>query len=295
MPLHAKAGNTNMAIRTEPRLQPNRRLTKSRTAPQPEFVAENVAIPSQRVRSLDALRGFDMFWIIGGDAVATCLARLSPNETTNGVLSQFAEHSSWEGLQCYDVVFPLFIVIMGVALTHSIGNRIDSLEKRKAVLLKIFRRTVLLFLLGLVYNGFFLFEGFDHLRLFGVLQRLSLVYGITSLLMVFTSRKTQGIVGASLLLLYWGLMRWIPVPGFHLGDLSPDGNAANYLDRLLLMPHQMYTTLGDPEGLLSTIPAVSTCLLGVFAGYWLRSSRPDVRKVVGLGVAGVACIALGLM
>lgn len=236
-----------------------------------------------------------MLWIIGGDAIASSLSGVSENSKTQAVLDQFSEHVKWSGLHFYDIIFPLFIVIMGVALPHSIGDQLASGVGRKQILTKIFRRTAILFLLGLVYNGLFLFHGLDHLRLFGVLQRLALTYGATSVLMVYTKREVQAYVGIGMLLLYWAMLAWIPVPGFALGTLSPDGNVANYVDRLILMRHQMYTPYGDPEGLLSTIPAVSTCLLGVFAGYWLQSDRAEKRKALGLALAGVGCTALGLL
>jgi len=278
------------------RLQPRRtHLPARRIARWHDVASKTKAVPAQRIRSLDALRGFDMLWIIGGDAVAASIANISHNSRTETVMTGFSEHVPWVGLHFYDLIFPLFIVIMGVALPHSIGERLEQGESRRSVLGKIFRRTALLILLGLVYNGLFLFQGWEQLRLFGVLQRLGLAYCATSVLMVFTSRKTQAAVGVGLLVLYWALMNWIPVPGYPLGTLSENGNAANYLDRLLLLRHQMFTSYGDPEGLLSTIPAISTCILGVFAGYWLQSDRPKQRKAVGLVLAGIACIGLGLL
>ena len=234
-----------------------------------------------------------MFWIIGGDAIASEIGKLWPTPLVQGLAAQFSEHVEWEGFHYYDMIFPLFLFIIGVALPFSIGKRLEEGASKADVLKKIAQRTALLFLAGLVFNGLLGFPGWEHLRIFGVLQRQALGFGIAATLMVLTKPRTQAIVAVAILFVYWAILRWVPVPGHLLGSMTPDGNVANYLDRLMLLPGQMYEKYGDPEGLLSTIPAVSTALIGVFAGRLLQSPRAEREKVAWLVGAGAACLVLG--
>lgn len=235
-----------------------------------------------------------MFWIVGGDALFGAIAALSASPAVKAVCAQVTDHVEWEGFRFYDMIFPLFLFIIGVALPFSIGRRLEAGESRRSVFAKVLRRTTILFAIGLVYNGILHFDGWDHIRFFGVLQRQAIGYGAAATLLIYTKPKTQAIVGVSILFVYWAILALIPVPGHSLGSMDQWGNVPNYVDRLILAPHQMYEKYGDPEGPVSMIPAVSTALLGVFAGYWLRSARPPERKALGLFVAGLVCLALGL-
>lgn len=246
-----------------------------------------------RLRSLDALRGFDMFWIIGGDAIIAEIGKLSGNGAMLAVSEEFSRHMPWAGVRFYDLIFPLFLFMIGTAIPFSLGRRLELGEDRRSIVRKVVRRTLLLIAFGLLYNGLISFQGWDHIRFFGVLQRLALGYFMAALLFLFTKPKTQLWVLAGVLLGYWALMAWIPVPGAPKG-YSEWSNVANYLDRLILQPHQMYEKYGDPEGPLSTVPAIGTALLGVFAGRWLKSTRTPERKALGLVLAGIACLGLGL-
>ena len=250
--------------------------------------------PSARLRSLDALRGFDMFWIIGGDALVSEIAKLAPNPAVQALCAQFSEHVEWEGFHYYDMIFPLFLFIIGAVLPFSIGKRLESGEPKAAVFQKVIQRTALLFFAGLVFNGLLQFPGWAHVRIFGVLQRQALGYGFAATLMIYTKPRTQAVVGVAILFVYWAIMALIPVPGHPLGSMTEWGNVANYVDRLILLPGQMYEKYGDPEGPLSTIPAVTTALIGVFAGYLLKSSKPDRQKILTLVAAGAVCLVLGV-
>src|SRR5579862_5540580 len=241
---------------------------KPRTKAKPK-----AAPPAVRLRSLDALRGFDMFWIIGGDEIASQIGKLSKNEHVQAVTVQVSDHMPWAGFRFYDMIFPLFLFMIGTAIPFSIGKRLEQGESREKIVWKVIRRTLVLILLGLLYNGLLNFAGWDHIRFFGVLQRQAIGYCAASLLFLFTKPRTQIILVVAILLGYWALMAWAPVPGVPRGTYTEWGNFANYVDRLILQPHQMYEKYGDPEGPVSMIPAVATGLLGVFAGRWLKSAN----------------------
>ena len=253
----------------------------------------NREAPSLRLASLDTLRGFNMFWIIGGAELVRAIAEKFSHPIIKSVSDNLTEHVEWEGFHFHDMIFPLFLFIIGIALPFTMAKRVAQGETKPVLIGKILRRTVTMLLLGLVYSGLLQFKGFDHLRLFGVLQRLAFGYCAAALLLLFTGPRVRLAVVVALLLGYWALLVFVPVPGFPHGDMTPNGNVANYVDRLLLQPGQMYEKYGDPEGPLSTFPAIATALLGVFAGEWLRGSRRPERTALGLALAGIACLALG--
>lgn len=246
--------------------------------------------PSQRLVSLDVLRGFDMFWIVAAGGVVRALNKISDQGAVDFVARQLT-HVEWEGFRFLDLVFPLFVFIVGVAMVFSLGKSIAEAGKA-ATYRKIFRRALLLFLLGIFYSGG-LSHGIEGIRLLGVLQRIALAYLFAGL--IFTRWSVRGVVVACpvLLVLYWVLMTFVPVPGVGAGCFEPGKNLANYVDSRWL-PLKKYDGTWDPEGLLSTLPAVATCLLGVLAGLLLK--RKDVRpqrKVLILLAAGAGGVILG--
>lgn len=251
--------------------------------------------PDDRLLSLDALRGFNMFWIITGEDIVSEFLSKFHNKFIHAVSLNLTDHVEWEGFHFYDMIFPLFLFIIGVALPYTLAKRIAKGDSRKQIGLKILKRTLIMLILALLYAGILEFKGLDHLRIMGVLQRLALGYGIAATILLFTKVRAQAAIAAGLLILYWILMTHIPVPGVPLGSMTQMGNVANYLDRRMFLPGQLYTSYGDPEGLLSTIPAVSTALLGVLCGQWLRSHRTQQKKALGLAAAGIVCIALGYL
>jgi predicted acyltransferase len=167
---------------------------------------------------------------------------------------------------------------------------------KSAALARTARRVVLLFLLGLIYNNLLQFH-FDTLRMTGVLQRIAVCYGITALIFLFTKVRTQVILFVAILLGYWAVLMYVPSPESRAGDLSMETNLAGYLDRHYLPGkiYKAYYGYGDNEGLLSTIPAVATTLLGVLAGHWLLSDRNRWAKAAGLVIMGLACLGLGML
>lgn len=262
----------------------------------------NVATVSRKKRlvSLDALRGFDMFWIIGARAIATGLVSL--NLPGISVLSHQLYHTKWNGFTFYDLIFPLFIFITGVSLMLSLQKRLTRGDDRKLIVRHILIRTVVLFLLGIVYNGISTHQPImSGIRLMGVLQRSALCYFFASMMVLYTKPRTWVATVAGILLGYWALMRFVPVPGYGAGVLTDQGNLAHYIDSLLL-PGRLYFGTWDPEGLLSTIPALATCLLGVLTGKWLRTDEwrngqtlDENRRAMYLFLAGGALVVLGLI
>jgi predicted acyltransferase len=254
---------------------------------------ETTVSPPERLTSIDALRGFDMFWIIGGDEVANAVAKWWGPQA-DSFAEQF-EHVAWEGFRFYDLIFPLFLFTVGVVLPFSLRKYMVGEHPKGKALGRIARRVVLLFLLGLIYNRLLRFD-FVNLRVTGVLQRIAICYGITSIIFLFTRARTQAILFVAILVGYWAILTYVPAPESNkAGDLSIETNLAGYLDRHYL-PGKIYKSyygFGDNEGLLSTIPAVATALLGVLAGHWLLSNRNRWIKALGLALAGAACLGLG--
>lgn len=264
------------------------RPTMSKPAPS-EPVA---AVPQrpQRVHSIDALRGFDMFWIIGGDALAFAILSRMDQPWANTLAQQF-EHVAWEGFRFYDLIFPLFLFMVGCVLPYSLDK---YRGQPRAVYLRIARRVAALVLLGLILNGLLQFD-WENLRLTGVLQRIGICYGLAALLFLHTRLPGQIVAIAAVLLGYWALLAWVPTPGGLAGDFSIEGNLAGWLDRNFLPGKilEEYYGFGDNEGILSTIPAVATVLIGALAGHWLRGSRGEWSKALGLLLAGVVCLVVG--
>ncbi|MBD0327641.1 MAG: DUF1624 domain-containing protein, partial [Pyrinomonadaceae bacterium] len=202
-------------------------------------------------------------------------------------------HAEWHGWTPTDLIFPFFLFIVGISITLSFARRVENGGNERALLLSIVRRTLILVALGLVLAGFPYFD-FNTIRIPGVLQRISVCYFISSVIFLHTRWRTQAIIAAALLLLYWLLLTLVPVPVYGAGDLSKEGSLASYLDRLILGPHiWKQGKVYDPEGILSTIPAISTTLCGVLAGHWLRARRSQLETVGGLFFAGVCAVTVG--
>jgi len=244
-----------------------------------------------RVASIDALRGFDMFWISGGDNLIHTLFQALPIPLL-AVLNRQFDHVEWAGFHFYDLIFPLFVFIVGVVLPFSLTRRLEAGGDRRQLYQHAFKRLFLLLLLGLIYNGLLDFN-FHQLRILGVLQRIAIAYFFATLLVMNLKVRGQVIATGLILLIYWALMAWVPVPGFGRGVFTPQGNLAAYIDqRFLPRPFCCYD-YGDNEGIISMLPAVGTCMLGALAGHWLRTSNSQRRKALGLVVAGLACLGVG--
>lgn len=262
------------------------------TLESPAHTTISPAQSSGRLLSIDALRGFNMFWILGADEWVAALASTHRNGFTALLATQMS-HSAWEGLTFYDLIFPLFLFIVGVSVVFSLSKIIQQKGKSGAIK-RVIVRSVLLFGLGVIYYGGFS-NAIGDIRLLGVLQRIALCYLFASLL--FISLKPRGLVAvcAVLLLGYWALMALVPVPEIGAGHYEAGRNLANYVDSIYL-PLSKWNGSWDPEGLLSTLPSIGTCLLGVLAGLFLRNGTiPAQKKVFWLCATGVVSLLLGFL
>src|SRR4051812_36231938 len=277
---------------------------------------------SRRMIAIDALRGFDMFWILGADDMVYALKALGGGAITAGVAAQLS-HKDWRGFAFYDMIFPLFVFIVGVSLVFSLSRSLQE-EGQSKTHWKIIRRFVILYVVAVFYYGGFSNSWPDGIRLVGVLNRIALCYLFAAL--IFCHFRWRAIVGicATLLLLYWGLMSFVPFPDVrpgaengqpvtrpltarHVSELNFDSshrlrgvfepglNLAHYVDQKYL-PGKKWDGTWDPEGILSTIPAVGTCLLGVLAGLLLQTTNvEEKRKVRILILGGAVMVAAGFL
>ena len=246
-----------------------------------------------RLLSLDALRGFDMFWIMSGEQIVHALARTTGWPVFT-VMSDQLHHTVWNGFTFYDMIFPLFLFIAGTALPFSVTHQLRSSTK-KQVIGKMLRRTLILVLLGLVVNGALRFNGLENTRFPSVLARIGIAWFFAGLIYLGGGLRWQIGWLIGLLLGYWAVMNWVPVPGFGAGVLTMQGSLESYIDRLLL-PGRLHDGIHDPEGVLSTIPAIGTALLGVLTGsflQWESTAWPMWKKAAALAAGGALLVLMG--
>lgn len=246
---------------------------------------------NQRLYSIDALRGFDMLWIMGGAEFIIALHKWLHMDFT-AVLATQMEHVPWHGFHFYDIIFPLFLFLAGVSFPFSFRKRRQQGQSTRQIVAHIVRRMVILVLLGMLYNGFLSFEW--PARYASVLGRIGIAYGLAALMAMFLSRKTQYIIFGSILVLYWAALMLVPVPGVGAGILTPDKCLVGYIDRLLL-PGRFYFEHYDPEGILSTFPAIATAQLGIFCGFILQKDTVAYRKVFQLAMLSICLIIGGVL
>ena len=246
---------------------------------------------STRLLSLDALRGFDMCWILGLSTVLSqMLNRAFPaSPIVTDIATQF-KHVDWAGFRFYDLIFPLFLFLAGVSLAIALPRRLAR-EGRGATVRHLLARAVILVVLGIIFSGG-VKNGWDQIRWLGVLQRIGIASAAAGLLSLCL--RTRGLIAAAATLLigYFLLLRFVPVPGFGAGNFAEGMNLTNYLDSIWL-PGRKYDGNHDPEGLLSTLPAIATALLGLLAGKWITGTATPLRKFGGLVTAGLLMLALG--
>lgn len=243
---------------------------------------------TKRLLSIDVLRGLTIAFMI-----------LVNNQSGPGAFWPL-KHAAWNGFTPTDLVFPTFLLLVGLSLVLSTAARRAQGVPRSTLFLHILRRSAVLCLFGVVVNTF-PFLHLDHIRFYGVLQRTGICYFVVGTLYLFLPGwKDKVVLAAVCVFGYWALMRFVPVPGFGVPthDIAVNdmnGNLAAYIDRLLFAPQHLYEKVRDPEGLLSTVPAIATAIFGLLAGIWLRTSRSTRDKAIGLAACGVSFVLAGAL
>ena len=248
--------------------------------------SQTVTKPSQRLVFLDVVRGIVIAFMI------------LVNNGGSGLYSYWPlKHADWNGWTPTDLVFPSFVFMVGISIVLSTQSRIARGEAKGILLMHAFRRAAILIVLGLIVHGFPNYP-LATMRIYGVLQRIAICYLVATILYLWDRRAvTLASAAAACLLVYWIIMRWVPVHGFGMPGrdipfLDKDRNWVAVVDRHIF-PGRLYEKTRDPEGLISTIPAIATCLLGVLTGIWLRTQKGITTKGVGLLAGSIAGLALG--
>jgi predicted acyltransferase len=259
--------------------------TISTTAP-PESAAAAASPPQaraahERVIALDIFRGATIAGMIVVNDPGTWSAMYWP-----------LAHAEWNGWTPTDLIFPFFLFIMGVAMVYSFRARLERGAQRSTLMLHVLRRSAIIFAIGFFLAAFPRFH-LSTVRIPGVLARIAVVYLFTGAAYLYLGRRARIAAVVVILLGYWAAMTLIPVPGYGAGNLTPDGALSAFIDRKLLYEHLWVKHRWDPEGLLSSFPAICTALLGVFAGEWLTGARSRMQKLAGMFGAGVVLLIAG--
>jgi len=245
-----------------------------------------------RVVSIDALRGFDMFWIIGGGAIFRGLAKATNNELSEGLWQQLS-HAQWEGFRSWDLIMPLFLFIVGVAMPFAFNKRLQRGDSRRQLYCHIIKRTIILFVLGMIAQGHLLEYDLSKLHIYcNTLQAIAAGYLIASIIMLNMRVAWQIITTTALLLLFWALMMLVPVPGYGGVALQREANLALYVDKLI---QGRFYDGGGYAWILSSITFGCTVMMGVMAGQLLRSERSGATKVAWLLAMGAGCLLVALV
>ena len=236
---------------------------------------------NRRLLSLDALRGFDMFFIMGGGALLLSVSSFFP-ENVSAFIAEQMGHKEWHGFAFYDLIFPLFLFLAGLSLPFSLSKQLSLGKSRLNISLKIVRRAVLLVFLGVLYNGLLNFD-FENLRYASVLGRIGLAWAIAALIYLWAGKRVSVVVSVVVLLGYWALLALVKAPDAlpEVAVYSMEGSIVGYIDRLYL-PGVLHLGVHDPEGLLSTLPAVVTAMAGIFTGDFVRQKRVKEYSKVGI-------------
>lgn len=245
----------------------------------------------KRLQSLDVLRGFDMFWITGGGLLSIALSKITGIEWMETQM----HHAHWEGFHFEDLIFPLFMFIAGVAIPFSVKAKLEKQVPKKKLFWKVFKRLIVLIILGILYNGTFQ-NGFADGRIASVLGQIGIGYFFASLIVIYFKSFRSRIIWLAAILAGFGIIQLlIPVPGVGAGILTPEGCINGYIDQLFL-PGRLYGGSYDPEGILCSLSATGITLMGTIAGNILRNRQTtDWQKIGYLVASGVGLIVLALV
>ena len=248
----------------------------------------------ERLYSLDTLRGFDMFWIIGGGSLLGALAKATEWGWVE-VLALQMHHVPWEGFRFEDLIFPLFMFISGVAIPYALSSRLEKGVAKSALFKKVFKRMVLLVLFGLLYNAVFR-DGFSDMRVASVLAQIGIAYFFAALIIIYTSTFKARVFWLVGILASIAMTQFlVPVPGHGAGIFTPEGSINAWIDQHFLPGKLIYGTY-DPEGVLCIISAISVTFMGAFAGNILRSQKhTQMKKTMILLIIGAILVLVALL
>lgn len=258
-----------------------------------------------RLVSLDALRGFVMFWIMSGEHIIHALAKAAPIPVFTWMSSQL-NHTDWNGITFYDMIFPIFLFVSGVSMPYSFDKKMNSAgvntpaelpsKEKQKIYLSMLKRTCILLFLGFVVNGLLRFDGYDQTRFASVLGRIGLAWFFAGLIYLNFDLKKQLVWFTGILVGYYLVLKWMPVPNFGAGILTPEGSFSSYFDQQFL-PGRLHSKIYDPEGLFSTIPAIATALLGMFLGTFLKTGNrfSTNEKIVIMVASALVLIGIGTL
>jgi predicted acyltransferase len=245
----------------------------------------------QRLYSLDALRGFDMFWIMGAEEFFHELAKITHAPLWEALSAQFT-HPAWNGFHVYDLIFPLFLFLAGVSTPYSVGRAIREGKTPRQVMLRVIKRGMILVLLGIFYNNGLHLRPLSDIRFSSVLGRIGIAYMLANIIYIYARDRVQIFWFAGLLIGYWLILKVTSAPGFPPGDLSMEGNFASYVDRNIL-PGKLSLGIHDTVGFFNNIPAVSTALAGIITGVHLQKpGTTKQRKALMMAVCGIISLVI---
>lgn len=252
---------------------------------------EKLKANDQRLYSLDALRGFDMFWIMGADEVLHELAKITGIPFWQSMSTQFT-HPSWNGFHIYDLIFPLFLFLAGVSTPYSVGRLLSEGKTKKQVMMRVVKRGMILVLLGIFYNNGLQLRPLADIRFSSVLGRIGIAYMLANIIYIYFRERTMVIWFGALLIGYWLILKVTSAPGFPAGDLTMEGNFASYVDRTVL-PGKLSLGIHDTVGFFNNLPAISTVLAGIVTGLYLQ--KPFIakkKKASMLAVTGILSLLI---
>ena len=264
--------------------------------------ADDIQQAPTRLYSLDALRGFDMFWIMGADALFYALHEAAPNSGFLKFMADQLEHPLWNGFHMYDLIFPMFLFMAGVSTPFSVGRELEKGKSRQQLLWRVIKRGLILVLFGIIANNGLQLKPLADIRFPSVLGRIGIAYMLANIIYLYSKEIWQMIWFWIFIVGYWLLLKFTSAPGHPMGDLTPEGNFASWVDRTIL-PGHLYVpfpdgrpNMHDPEGLFSTIPAISTGLLGILTGSLLkRTSLTQMQKIARMVIIALIFIGLALV
>jgi predicted acyltransferase len=246
---------------------------------------------SKRLYSLDALRGFDMIWIMGAEELFHSMAKITQHPFWEGLSAQF-EHPRWNGFTAYDLIFPLFIFLAGVSTPYSIGRSLDDGKSKQSLLLRVIKRGLILVVLGMIYNNGLQIRPINDFRFMSVLGRIGISYMLANIIYLYAKEKFHLIWFFALLIGYWLILKLSSAPGFPMGDLTEPGNFASYVDRTIL-PGKLSRGIHDTVGFFNNIPAISTALAGIMTGNYIKkASTSPAKQAATMAIVGVISLIL---